>query len=169
MKTVCPERVVSLPVATPLGRFVAAYSARGLARLAFPSAGRIKPLAVAPLVSQRVRAWHRLTTVALRRVLEGKAPGRLPPLDWSRSTPFQRRVWSALLRLAPGQTRSYGELARQIGCPGAARAVGGACAANPIPVLVACHRVLAAHGKVGGFSAGLNWKRVLLAREGVRV
>lgn len=161
--------LVSLPVDTPLGRFVARYSERGLARLEFPSTGRLKETSAPPLVSPRVRAWHQLTTTALRRALAGNAAGRLPPLDWSGATPFQQRVWRALLRLAPGQTRSYGEIARRIGRPGGARAVGGACAANPIPVLVACHRVLAARGRAGGFSAGLDWKRTLLAREGVRI
>lgn len=68
-----------------------------------------------------------------------------------------------------GQTRSYGEIAGAIGKPKAVRAVGGACGANPIPVLVPCHRVLAANKKIGGFSSGLDWKRMLLAREGVSV
>ena len=68
-----------------------------------------------------------------------------------------------------GQTRSYGEIAVGIGKPKAVRAVGGACGANPIPVLVPCHRVLAANRKIGGFSSGLDWKRTLLAREGINV
>jgi len=72
-----------------------------------------------------------------------------------------------MLKLAPGRTKSYGEIARAIGKPKAVRAVGGACGANPIPVLVPCHRVLAAHGKIGGFSSGLAWKRELLKREGI--
>jgi len=66
-----------------------------------------------------------------------------------------------------GRTKSYGEVAQAIGKPKAVRAVGGACGANPIPVLVPCHRVLAAHGKIGGFGGGLEWKRKLLTREGV--
>ena len=66
-----------------------------------------------------------------------------------------------------GQTFSYGEVAKAIGRPKAVRAVGGACGANPIPVLIPCHRVLAAGGKIGGFSGGLDWKRTLLARENI--
>jgi len=66
-----------------------------------------------------------------------------------------------------GRTQSYGELAAAIGNPKAVRAVGGACGANPIPVLVPCHRVLAANQKIGGFSSGLEWKRKLLGREGI--
>ena len=66
-----------------------------------------------------------------------------------------------------GRTASYGDLARDIGRPKAFRAVGGACGANPIPVLIPCHRALAANGRLGGFSGGLEWKRTLLAAEGV--
>jgi methylated-DNA-[protein]-cysteine S-methyltransferase len=73
-----------------------------------------------------------------------------------------------LRRIATGRTKSYSEVASVIGKPGAARAVGGACGANPIPVLVPCHRVLAANRRLGGFSGGLDWKRKLLAREGVQ-
>ena len=72
-----------------------------------------------------------------------------------------------MLKLGPGETRSYGEIAEAIGKPKAVRAVGGACGANPIPVLVPCHRILAANQKIGGFSGGLKWKMKLLAREGV--
>lgn len=75
----------------------------------------------------------------------------------------------SLLKINPGGTQSYGEIAKSIGKPKAVRAVGGACGANPIPLLVPCHRVLAANGKIGGFSGGLGWKEKLLAREGVSV
>ena len=70
-------------------------------------------------------------------------------------------------KISMGQTKSYGEIARAIGRPKAVRAVGGACGANPIPVLIPCHRVLAANKKLGGFSGGLDRKRDLLKREGV--
>ena len=70
-------------------------------------------------------------------------------------------------KISMGQTKSYGEIARAIGRPKAVRAVGGACGANPIPVLIPCHRVLAANGKIGGFSGGLDRKYDLLAREGI--
>ena len=100
-------------------------------------------------------------------MLAGRRPKTLPPLDWSGHTDFQQRVWRALLRLGPGETKSYAQIAGELGEPRAARATGGACGANPIPVLVPCHRVLAASGRLGGFSGGLDWKRRLLAREGV--
>ena len=69
----------------------------------------------------------------------------------------------------PSDRQGYSEVAKALGRPGATHAVGSACGANPIPVLVPCHRVLAANSKLGGFSGGLDWKRLLLAREGVRV
>ncbi len=72
-------------------------------------------------------------------------------------------------KIKPGNTRSYGEIARSIGKPKAVRAVGGACGANPIPVFIPCYRVLAANRKIGGFSGGLEWKKTLLTREGVTV
>lgn len=73
------------------------------------------------------------------------------------------------MKIRAGRTQSYGEIAAEIGRPNAVRAVGGACGANPWPVLIPCHRVLAANRKLGGFSGGLDWKIKLLAREGVAV
>jgi O-6-methylguanine DNA methyltransferase len=102
----------------------------------------------------------------LKSVLAGRPPGKFPPLDLA-GTEFQKSVWRALRKIRSGRTKSYGEIARAVGNPKAVRAVGGACGANPIPVLVPCHRVLAANKKLGGFSGGLNWKRELLAGEGV--
>lgn len=82
-------------------------------------------------------------------------------------TTFQLLVWKALLEVPYGELVTYGELARAVGRPRAARAVGGAVGANPIPIIVPCHRVVAARG-LGGFGPGLEWKRRLLALEGVR-
>ncbi|SEL17036.1 methylated-DNA--[protein]-cysteine S-methyltransferase [Halomonas daqiaonensis] len=77
---------------------------------------------------------------------------------------FQRQVWSALLRIPYGETRTYGQLARQLGREGAARAIGAASGANPLPLLIPCHRLVAANG-LGGYSGGLELKRRLLALE----
>jgi methylated-DNA-[protein]-cysteine S-methyltransferase len=86
-------------------------------------------------------------------------------------TPFQRRVWEALAAIAPGQTRTYGDLAAELGT--SARAVGGACRANPCPIVVPCHRVVGATG-LGGFAGDLSGHRVevkrwLLRHEGVEI
>ena len=74
-----------------------------------------------------------------------------------------------MLKLGPGKTKSYGEIAEAIGNPKAVRAVGGACGANPIPVLVPCHRVLAANKKIGGFSSGLDRKAEFAGKGGDQV
>jgi len=85
------------------------------------------------------------------------------PLD-IRGTEFQRKVWKAMRQIPYGQVKSYGELARQAGHPGAARAVGSACGANPLPIIVPCHRVVGSHG-LGGYGYGLKLKKWLLRLE----
>ena len=81
-------------------------------------------------------------------------------------TPFQQQVWTALMQIPYGQVISYGELARRVGNPSASRAVGGANARNPIPIVIPCHRVINANGALGGYSSGPTIKRQLLALEG---
>ncbi|MBE0544435.1 MAG: methylated-DNA--[protein]-cysteine S-methyltransferase [Verrucomicrobia bacterium] len=153
-------------IATPDGTFLALYSDTGLVSLSFPT-GRSegKSPADAEMPAQ-IRQWHRVTVTALECALAGRVPPALPPLEVSSGTDFQQAVWRELCRIKIGETRSYDEIARRIGRPNAVRAVGGACGANPIPVLIPCHRVLAAHRKIGGFSGGMDWKRKLLEREG---
>ncbi len=82
-------------------------------------------------------------------------------------TPFQRRVWDALRQIPAGKTTTYGQLARQIGSPGANRAVGLANGSNPAVIVVPCHRVIGADGTLTGYGGGLDRKRWLLAHEGV--
>jgi O-6-methylguanine DNA methyltransferase len=106
-----------------------------------------------------------LTAAALRQALAGRPVALMPPLDLSAGTGFQQRVWAALARIPLGETRSYAEVAADIGEPLATRAVGGACGANPVPVLIPCHRVLRKGGALGGFTSGTDWKRRLLDRE----
>jgi AraC family transcriptional regulator of adaptative response/methylated-DNA-[protein]-cysteine methyltransferase len=86
------------------------------------------------------------------------------PLD-VHATAFRRRVWEALRRIPAGETRSYGEIAAAVGAPGAARAVGSACAANPVAVVVPCHRVIGSDGSLHGYAYGLARKRQLLDAE----
>ncbi|MEP6918309.1 MAG: methylated-DNA--[protein]-cysteine S-methyltransferase, partial [Acidobacteriota bacterium] len=83
-------------------------------------------------------------------------------------TEFQRRVWSALLTIPFGETRSYGQIARQIGSPDAVRAVGAANGRNPVSIIAPCHRVIGSTGKLTGFAGGLDAKARLLALEGAR-
>ena len=160
-------RAISIP--TEVGEFIAHFSDRGLVALDFPGRhARTQPVAPPDsAVNPEVRRWERLTANALRAALAGKPVGPLPPFDWRGATEFQQSVWRALLRIPSGRTSTYAELAANAGHPRAVRAAGSACGANPIPVLVPCHRVVASGGRLGGFSGGLDWKRRLLAREGV--
>ena len=91
------------------------------------------------------------------------------PIDWDVMQPFQREALKLVYAIPYGQTASYGDIAKQLGKPEAARAVGHANATNPIPLVVPCHRVVASGGKLGGYSAGdgLNTKEYLLQLEGV--
>ena len=108
--------------------------------------------------------------LAARRWLElywqGRDPGKLPPLDLDGQAPFSRSVLGELRKVRWGRATSYGELARKIGRPGAARAVGQAVSRNPLCPIVPCQRVLASDGSLGGFSGGLPAKRRLLRLEG---
>ena len=88
------------------------------------------------------------------------------PLDFA-GTAFQKEVWHALLTIPFGQTRSYGEIARQIGRPAAVRAVGAANGKNPVSIIAPCHRVIGANGALTGFAGGLEAKQTLLALEGI--
>src|SRR5437773_135061 len=89
------------------------------------------------------------------------------PVDLE-GTPFQRRVWNALRQIPPGRTASYGELARAVGAPGAARAVGAANRSNPVAIVIPCHRVIGADGCLTGYAGGLGRKQWLLAHESAR-
>ena len=90
-------------------------------------------------------------------------------LDLSGATPFQRRIYERLRKIPKGRVVSYGDLADELGEPGAARAVGQAVGANPLPIVIPCHRVVRSDGRLGGFSGGLQRKVVLLGLEGVYV
>jgi methylated-DNA-[protein]-cysteine S-methyltransferase len=109
-----------------------------------------------PLMQETVRQ--------LRDYFAGKLREFHLPLDME-GTEFQKRVWHALLTIPYGETRSYTQIAAQIGAPKAVRAVGAANGRNPIPVIVPCHRVIGASGDLVGFGGGLAWKRLLLDLE----
>ncbi len=114
-------------------------------------------------VSARARAHLEAAEEALASYFAGQPP-RLPVLDL-RGTPFQLAVWSALREIPWGEVRTYGEIAAALGRAGGARAVGAANGENPVAILVPCHRVVQAGGRLGGFAAGLEVKRWLLAHE----
>ncbi len=107
-------------------------------------------------------------TIQLTEYVEGsRRDFDLPLLTYG--TDFQKQVWEALRAIPYGQTRTYGQVAQAVKRPSSqARAVGQACAANPMPLVVPCHRVLAAGGKLGGYSGGLEWKKWLLELESAK-
>lgn len=100
----------------------------------------------------------------LKEYFEGKRRSFSIPLEM-RGTPFQQSVWEALLAIPFGETRSYGQLAKQLGKPTAMRAVGAANGRNPISIVVPCHRVIGSSGKLTGFAGGLKAKEHLLKIE----
>lgn len=114
-------------------------------------------------VSARARSQLEAAEEALRDYFAGRAP-RLPRLDL-RGTPFQLAVWGALLEIPWGEVRTYGDVARLLGRSGSARAIGGANHENPVAILVPCHRVVQAGGRLGGYGGGFEVKRWLLAHE----
>ncbi|MCS6952265.1 MAG: methylated-DNA--[protein]-cysteine S-methyltransferase [Bryobacterales bacterium] len=145
-----------------------AATSRGVSRILLLDSGRAGRHAAAarPQTSSGDASPELLRAVRgqLLEYFRGKRRAFDLPLEL-RGTPFQRRVWQELTRIPYGATRSYGEIARAIGEPGAARAVGQACGANPVPIVVPCHRVIAAHGGLGGYGGGLRLKRFLLELE----
>lgn len=142
---------------SPVGPLLLAGNEAGLIRLSFggrPAAGWVEDAAVFREAARQLDLYFagRLREFTLKLKPDG--------------TLFQRQVWRELLNIPYGQTTSYGELARRIGqSPGAARAVGLANGANPIAIVIPCHRVIGASGKLTGFGGGLDVKRRLLALE----
>ena len=102
---------------------------------------------------------------SIARYVDGRTDRLEVPLDVAGSR-FQRRVWDALRRIPRGETRSYGELAAELGSPRGARAVARACATNPVAIVVPCHRVIGRDGSLTGYAYGLDRKRALLRTEG---
>jgi O-6-methylguanine DNA methyltransferase len=157
---------------SPIGTMLCATTERGLAYLRLPRAsgrgfsGWLRRNAPGAELKSGF-APNRDAIQQIREYLEGKRSVFDLALDL-RGTDFQRRVWRALLGIPYGETRSYVELARAIGAPTAARAVGAANGANPVALVVPCHRVVATGGKLGGYGGGLALKRRLLALEHAR-
>lgn len=156
-------------VDSPLGPLLLAATEAGVVRLAYELENHDRVLqALALQVSPRVlHAPGRLDEAA--RQLEGYFTGRRRsfdvPLDLRLSTGFRRQVLDHLRTIAYGHTQSYSGVARATGRARAVRAVGSACATNPVPLLVPCHRVLRSDGSLGGYVGGLRAKQALLALE----
>ncbi|WP_439956964.1 methylated-DNA--[protein]-cysteine S-methyltransferase [Nocardia miyunensis] len=154
---------------TPVGRLLLAATAKGLVRVAYAREGHDQVLeTLASKISPRIlRAPARLDDV--RRELDEYFAHRRRsfdvPLDLSLSHGFRREVQRHLPDIGYGQTRSYAQVAALVGNPKAVRAVGTACATNPLPVVVPCHRVLRTDGSLGGYVGGADAKHTLLDLE----
>jgi methylated-DNA-[protein]-cysteine S-methyltransferase len=156
-------------LATPIGRVLVAARQAGLVRVSFrqTDASFVADLrarfGVAP-----VRSATRTADVVhqLRAYFAGERRTFDIQVDLSRLTPFQRRVLLAAARVPAGEVVSYGDIARRIGQPKGSRAVGQALGRNPIPIVIPCHRVVAAGGRLGGYTGGLDIKKKLLRLEG---
>jgi methylated-DNA-[protein]-cysteine S-methyltransferase len=147
---------------SPVGPLLLAGSADALTHLHFQAA----PRPLRPAAEWRCDAAPFAAVLAqLQEYFAGARRTFCLPLA-PRGTPFQLTVWQALQAIPYGETRSYGELARRIGLGGGARAVGLANGANPLPIIVPCHRVIGADGSLTGFGGGLPIKRALLSLEG---
>lgn len=158
--------VASAALQSPVGTLLVSASPKGVTSIEFVGGGaRVRVAAGAdPSAGRHVAA-------AVQQLDEYFA-GRRREFDLAldlRGTPFQALAWQALLRIPFGATVTYGQQAAMIGRPTAARAVGSANGRNPVPIVVPCHRVLAAGSALGGYSSGLDVKRALLALEGVSV
>ncbi len=149
---------------TPMGAILLTFTDKGLAALDFADNGCQLPPAATP--PESLAPMIAAVTSALSQYFAtGAADFAGLSLDLQ-GTPFQLRVWQELQRLPRGRAISYRELAQRAGSPKAFRAVGQANGKNPIPIIVPCHRVIAADGSLGGYSSGLDKKRWLLHHEG---
>ncbi len=162
-------RIVYATVESPLGRLLVAATAKGVC---FVSLGADDDALEETLraefpAAEEIRRDEQAITPALQvllRHLAGQTPHARLPLD-VRATAFQRRVWQELLAIPYGETRTYSEIAERLGVPKGQRAVGRACATNPVSILIPCHRALRQDGALAGYRWGVERKRALLARE----
>ena len=145
-------------VDTKLGRWYLVEQDGGLARVDADSADVADVLQSTPLLE---KAAEQLKEYCAGVRQEFDLPVHMEGSD------FQRKVWAALAQIPYGETRTYGEIAKAVGCPGGARAVGGACNRNPVMIVIPCHRVIGGNGRLVGFGGGLPLKKALLAVEGI--
>lgn len=170
-------RIIFKELDSPIGRLLLAHSGAGLCAIQFPRGGsdqarrklenslekRFGP--IEPVEDENgplEEAVSFLKAYFKAPESSGSFSGALDP----GGTAFQQTVWNELKRIRPGRVLSYGEIARRIGRPQGSRAVGSACGANPLPIIVPCHRVVASGGSLGGFGGGVEVKNRLLKAEG---
>ena len=163
------EVVATSVLESPIGRLRVAATSGGIVLIALPRSGGTGFRGWLERMLPDAEPVERLPTLEvacreLQQYFAGRRQEFTVPLDL-RGTAFQLSVWRAIAEVPYGETRSYAELARRVKRPSAYRAVGAANGANPVPVIIPCHRVIASDGKLGGYGGGLETKRRLLAFE----
>ncbi|MDE0301120.1 MAG: methylated-DNA--[protein]-cysteine S-methyltransferase [Candidatus Poribacteria bacterium] len=152
---------------SPYGWVGVARSSKGISRVAFGKSDEAEVEILLLRGREAVKSDEGLakTVDLLQRYFSGEPVEFDLDLDLQAGTEFQQKVWKTTYRIPYGEVRSYSWIAREIGKPLATRAVGRAESANPLPIIIPCHRVLRSDGKLGGYSAGLHWKPKLLDQE----
>jgi methylated-DNA-[protein]-cysteine S-methyltransferase len=164
MKKLEPKQYFSRMIDSPVGALKLVASDTGLAAILWEN-DNPRRVRLGNVVAQPDHPVLLETERQLGEYFAGKRKAFDVELDFA-GTPFQRRVWAALLTIPFGETRSYAEIAQQVGNPAAVRAVGAANGRNPISIIAPCHRVIGSTGKLTGFAGGLDTKAHLLALEG---
>jgi methylated-DNA-[protein]-cysteine S-methyltransferase len=162
MDSIHTHCIAQTTITTPLGRILLACTAKGLAGAWFEGQ-KHHPGPIAAPETPNDELLQR-AACELNEFFAGERERFDVPLDLQ-GTPFQRSVWRRLLRIAAGTTRSYGEIAKELGSAKAVRAVGGAVGRNPVSVIVPCHRVVGSDGSMTGYAGGVDRKRALLELE----
>ena len=158
--------IYSSSLQTPFGRVLLFADSRGLTGIVLPGTNRKECSSwypadcKNPILEQGARQ--------IREYFAGSRTTFALPLSLA-GTPFQMRVWEIIKTIPYGRTMSYGDIARELGHSNKARAVGGAAHANPLPLVIPCHRVLGAKGVLTGFAGGLDLKKRLLSLEGLQI
>lgn len=156
---VMPRHAATVCFPSPLGLVEVECADAGVTRVRLGARGRPREVGDGEALEHA-----RTTRMEILAYLDGRLRQFTVPVVLG-GTPFQREVWAKLQAVGYGKTRTYGEIAAELGKPRAARAVGTACGANPVPILVPCHRIVAGNGSGGGFAGGIRMKNQLLDLE----
>jgi AraC family transcriptional regulator of adaptative response/methylated-DNA-[protein]-cysteine methyltransferase len=166
------ERIQFTITPCALGQLLVATTERGVCAIKLGDDGaELERLLLAEFSAAQLRRDDQTHQDWVQTILDfvaGREPHLHLPLD-VRATAFQKQVWQALQQIPYGQTRTYADIARQIGQPGAVRAVANACGANPTALIVPCHRVVRSDGSLGGYRWGIERKRQLLLQEALQL
>jgi O-6-methylguanine DNA methyltransferase len=159
-----------IAIDTDYGVFVALITKNGISRIYFPN--KLKSIGLNNPTNQPKQMDHNLiqqVREVINCILTGKPQKINLPIDISEATNFQKSVWEYIKMIPCGYITTYATIAKAIGQPQASRAVANACAANPVPLLIPCHRVIRSDGTLGGYSSGLKWKHLLLKTEKIPI